>query len=366
MPAFESKMTHRGWERLGLFATQLNHFLRSQFPVLIVPGAPMRRRDFITGIVGSAVWPLVARAQQQPVPVIGFMSGRSPDDSAYLVASFREGLAHEGFNEGQNVAIEFRWAFGDYGRSLAFAADLVNRKVAVLVAVGGDVSAAAAAKATKTVPVVFGMGTDPVKGGLVASFNRPGGNVTGFTLWTSEMESKRLGLLRELMPGVPLIGVLINPQFPPTEQELEDLEPAAKTVNQRLFVARANNDAELDAALASFVQERIGALLVTAAPFFDTRRDRIVGFAAQNRLPAIYQFREYAVAGGLISYGPDIVESYRDAGGYVGRILKGEKPADLPILQPTKFDFVINLKTARVLGLTVPPTLLAEAGEVIE
>jgi len=210
------------------------------------------------------------------------------------------------------------------------------------------------------------MGGDPVKAGLVASFNRPGGNVTGFTLWTSEMESKRLGLMRELVPGVSLIGILVNPQFPPTVQELADLEPAAKGVNQQLFVARADNDAELDTALASFVQQRVGAFLVTAAPFFDTRMGRIVGFAAQNRLPAIYQFREYAVAGGLISYGPNIVESYRDAGVYVGRILKGEKPADLPVLQPTQFDFVINLKTAKVLGLTVPPTLLAEAGEVIE
>ena len=180
------------------------------------------------------------------------------------------------------------------------------------------------------------------------------------------MESKRLGLLRELLPGVPLIGVLINPQFPPTVQELQDLEPAAKAVNQRLFVARADNDAELDAALTSFAQQPVGAFLVTASPFFDTRRDHIVGFAAKNRLPAIYQFREYVVAGGLMSYGPNIVESYHNGGVYVGRILKGEKPADLPVLQPTKFDFVINLKAANALGLTVPPTLLAEAGEVIE
>ena len=223
-----------------------------------------------------------------------------------------------------------------------------------------------ATKATRTIPVVFGMGGDPIKAGLVASFNRPGGNVTGYTVLTSEMESKRLGLMRELVRGVSLIGILVNPQLPATVQELADLEPAAKGVNQQLFVARADNDAELDTALASFVQQRVGAFLVTSAPFFDTRMNRIVSFAAQNRLPAIYQFREYAVAGGLISYGPNIVESYRNAGVYVGRILKGEKPADLPVLQPTKFDFVINLKTAKALGLTVPPTLLAEAGEVIE
>ena len=294
------------------------------------------------------------------------MSGRAPDDSAHLVAAFQQGLADRGFSEGQNVAIEFRWADGDYDRLPALAADLVGRGVAALVGVGGDVSAVAATKATKTIPVVFGMGGDPVKAGMVASFKHPGGNVTGFTLWTNETESKRLGLLRELVPGVPLIGILVNPHLPPSVQELADIEPAAKSVNQQLFVGRANNDAELDAALASFVQQRVGAFLVTAAPFFDTRRDRIIGFAAQHRLPAIYQFREYAVAGGLISYGPNIVESYHDCGIYVGRILKGEKPANLPVLQPTKFDFVINLKTAKALGLTVPPTLLIEASEVIE
>ena len=326
----------------------------------------MRRREFITLLGGAVASPLAARAQQPALPVIGFMSGRSPEDSTHLVAAFRQGLAENGFVEGQTVAIEFRWADGDYDRLPALAADLVSRKVAVLVGVGGDVSAVVATKATRTIPVVFGMGGDPVKAGLVASFNRPGGNVTGYTVLTSEMESKRLGLMRELMPGVSLIGILVNPQLPATVQELADLEPAAKGVNQQLFVARADNDAELDTALASFVQQRVGAFLVTSAPFFDTRMNRIVSFAAQNRLPAIYQFREYAVAGGLISYGPNIVESYRNAGVYVGRILKGEKPADLPVLQPTKFDFVINLKTAKALGLTVPPTLLAEAGEVIE
>jgi putative ABC transport system substrate-binding protein len=326
----------------------------------------MRRREFITLLGGAVASPLAARAQQPALPVIGFMSGRSPEDSTHLVAAFRQGLAENGFVEGQTVAIEFRWADGDYDRLPALAADLVSRKVAVLVGVGGDVSAVVATKATRTIPVVFGMGGDPIKAGLVASFNRPGGNVTGYTVLTSQMESKRLGLMRELVPGVSLIGILVNPQLPATVQELADLEPAAKGVNQQLFVARADNDAELDTALASFVQQRVGAFLVTSAPFFDTRMNRIVSFAAQNRLPAIYQFREYAVAGGLISYGPNIVESYRNAGVYVGRILKGEKPADLPVLQPTKFDFVINLKTAKALGLTVPPTLLAEAGEVIE
>jgi putative ABC transport system substrate-binding protein len=327
----------------------------------------MRRRDFIAGLWSiTAAWPLATRAQQPAMPVIGFMSGRSPEDSAHLVSAFRQGVAETGLVEGQTVTIEYRWALGDYDRSAALAADLVSRKIAVLVAVGGDVSALAAKNATATIPVVFGMGSDPVKAGLVASFNRPGGNATGFTLWTNEMESKRLGLLREIVPAAQLIGILVNPKFPASVQELADLDLAAKGVGQRLFVAPANNDAELDAALTSFGQQRVAAVLVTAAPFFDTRIERIVSFAAQNRLPAIYQFREYAVAGGLISYGPNIVESYRSAGVYAGRIVKGEKPADLPVLQPTKFDFVINLKTAKALGLTVPPTLLAEAGEVIE
>jgi putative ABC transport system substrate-binding protein len=327
----------------------------------------MRRREFI-GLLGgaTAAWPLAAQAQQPAMPVIGFMSGRSPEDSAHLVSAFRQGVAETGLVEGQTVAIEYRWALGDYDRLAALAADLVSRKITVLVAVGGDVSALAAKNATATIPVVFGMGSDPVKAGLVASFNRPGGNATGFTLWTNAMESKRLGLLRDILPAVQLIGILVNPKFPASVQQLGDLDLAAKGVGQRLFVAPANNDAELDAALTSLGQQRVAAVLVTASPFFDTRLERIVSFAAQKRLPAIYQFREYAVAGGLISYGPNIVESYRSAGVYAGRILKGEKPADLPVLQPTKFDFVINLKTAKALGLTVPPTLLAEAGEVIE
>ena len=330
-------------------------------------GQGMRRREFILLFGGTAAaWPFAVCAEQPAMPVIGFMSGRAPQDSGRLVSAFRQGLAETGFIESQNITIEFRWAHGDYDRSPELAADLVSRRVAVLVAVGGDVSALAAKRATASIPIVFGMGSDPIKAGLIASFNRPGGNATGFTLWTSEMESKRLGLLRELLPPTPLLGIFANPRFPPAEQEVNGLELAAKGVSQRLFVASADDDAELDVALASLVQRQVGGFLVTATPFFDLRRDRIIGFAAQKKLPAIYQFREYAVAGGLISYGPNIVESYRSAGVYAGRILKGAKPADLPVLQPTKFDFVINLKTAKTLGLTVPPTLLAEAGEVIE
>jgi putative ABC transport system substrate-binding protein len=327
----------------------------------------MRRRNFLCFLGGTAAaWPLVARTQQPTMPVVGFMSGRSSEESAHLISAFREGLAEAGFIDGQNLKIEFRWAQGDYDLLPALAADLVGRGVNVLVGVGGDVSAITAKRATATIPVVFGMGSDPVKAGLVASFNRPGGNVTGFTLWANQIESKQLDLLRKLLPETPLIGILVNPRFSPSTQGLEDLERAAKTIDQRLFTASASDDTELEKALTLLLEQRISALLVPATPFFDTRRDRIIGFAAQNRLPAIYNFREYAVDGGLISYGPNVEESYRNAGGYVGRILKGTNPADLPVLQPTKFDFVINLKTAKALGLTVPPTLLAEAGEVIE
>jgi putative tryptophan/tyrosine transport system substrate-binding protein len=327
----------------------------------------MRRREFITLISGAAVgWPLTARAQQQPMPVIGWMSGRSPEDSAHLVAAFRQGLREAGFVEGQNLSIEYRWARGDYGRLPALAAELVGRRVAVLIGVGGDPSAIAAKQATSTIPIVFGMGGDPIKAGLVTSFNRPGTNATGFTLLTNEMESKRVSLLHELLPGVRLIGALLNPNFPPAVRQLQDIEEAVRSIGQTLFVARASNDTELEAALLSLVRQGVGGMLVAADPYFDTRRDRIIAFAAQNRIPTIYQFREFAVAGGLMSYGPSITDSYRQAGDYVGRILKGTKPADLPVLQPTKFELVINLKTATALGLALPNSIQLLADEVIE
>ena len=308
---------------------------------------------------------MVARGQQ-PMPVIGFMSGRSSADSAHLVAAFRAGLTETGFVEGQNVVIEFRWANGQYDRLPALAAELVARPVAVLVGVGGDPSAIAAKRATSTIPVVFGMGGDPIKAGLVDSFNRPGGNATGYTLWTSQLESKRIGLLRELIPGAPVIGVLLNPKFPPAALQLHDVEDAARTVNQKLFVTNASNDEELTAALGSLVQQRVSAVLIAADPYFDTQRERFITFAAQNRLPMIYQFREFAVSGGLISYGPRITDGYFQGGIYAGRILKGAKPADLPVLQPTKFELVINLKTAKVLGLALPNSIQFLADEVIE
>jgi ABC-type uncharacterized transport system substrate-binding protein len=325
----------------------------------------MRRRDLITLVGGAAAWPLGARAQQPAMPVIGFMSSRAPEDSAHLLAAFRQGLGETGFIEGQSVAIEFRWARGQYQQLSALAADLVGRRVAVLTAVGGEPSARAAKQATSTIPIVF-VATDPIKAGLVESYNRPGGNATGSFLATTEMEPKRFGLLRELVPGVPLIGALLNPNVPEAARQLSELDQAARAVGTRLFVAKAGDDDGLNAALSLLLQQGIGALLVAADAYFDTRRDRIIAFAAQNRLPAVYHFREYAFAGGLISYGPSITDAYRQAGTYTGRILKGEKPADLPIVQPTKFDFVINMKTARMLGLEIPPTMLARADEVIE
>ena len=327
-------------------------------------GATMRRREFL-GLLGSAAaaWPFAAHTQQAGMPVIGFMSTRSPEDSAHLLAAFRQGLGETGFIEGQNVAIEFRWAQGQYQRMSALAADLVSRRVAVFTAVGGEASALAAKKATSTIPIVF-VSTDPVKGGLVESYNRPGGNATGSFLPTTELEPKRLGLLHELVPGVPLIGALLNSEA--TTRQLPELEQAARTIGRRLFVAKAGDDAGLNAAFTLLLQQQVGALLVAADPYFDTRRDRIIAFAAQNRLPAVYHFREYAFAGGLVSYGPSVTDAYRQAGIYTGRILKGERPADLPVVQPTKFDFVINMKTAKALGLEIPPTLLARVDEVIE
>jgi len=326
----------------------------------------MRRREFIRLLGGAtAGWPFSVRAQPSTRPVIGFMSARSPDDTGLVLQAFLKGLGEAGFFDGQNVTIEYRWARGDYSRLPAFAAEFVQRRVNVLATTGGEPSALAAKQATSTIPIVFVAG-DPVKAGLVESLNRPGGNATGSYIATSEMEQKRLSLLHELTPGVSLIGVLLNPNFADAARQLRELEEAARIIGRRLVVAKASNDEELNVAFALLLQQGIGALLVATDPYFDTRRDRIIAFAAQNRLPAVYQFREYAFAGGLVSYAPSITDAYRQAGNYTGRVLKGEKPADLPVLQPTKFDFVINLKTAKALGLTVPFGLLNAADEVID
>jgi putative ABC transport system substrate-binding protein len=267
----------------------------------------MRRREFITLLGGVAAWPLAARAQQS-MPIIGFMSARSPEDTGPVLQAFLKGLREGGFQNGQNVVIEYRWARGDYSRLPAFAAELVQRRVNVLVGTGGEASAVAAKQATSTIPIVFVTG-DPVKARLVESLNRPGGNATGSYVVTSEMEQKRLSLLHELTPGVPLIGALLNPNFPDAARQLLELEEAARTIGRRLLVAKASNDDELNAAFALLLQQRIGALLVAADAYFDTRRDRIVAFAAQNHLPAVYHFREYAFAGGLVSYGPSITDA---------------------------------------------------------
>jgi len=326
----------------------------------------MRRRDFIAFLGSSAVaWPLAARAQQS-LPVVGFLSSRSPEESAHLVEAFRGGLKDGGFIEGQSVTFEFRWARGDYDRLPALAAELVNRRVSVIAAVGGDPSNKAAKQATATIPIVFATGSDPVQAGLVESFNRPGGNATGLTTSTNLMEPKRLGLLRELAPGVSLVGALVNPNFPAAVRQAGDIAQAARTVGQRILIANASTDDELEAAFASFVRAGVGALLVTADPYFDVRRDRIVAFAARQRLPAIYQFREFAVAGGILSYGLSFVDVYRQVGVYTAKILNGAKPAELPVQQVTKFELIINMKTAKTLGISISDNLLSLADEVIE
>jgi len=327
----------------------------------------MRRREFITLLGGAAAaWPLAAHAQQPAIPVIGYLSSRSPDESRHLVEAFRMGLAAGGYVEGQNVAIEYRWGEGQYGRLPALAADLVSRGVAVLVTTGGEPSVLAAKAATSAVPIVFTVGGDPVKLGLVASLNRPGGNATGVSLLTTAPEAKRLGLLKELVPDAAVFGVLINPNYQEAEAQSREVQEAGRAIGRRVQIANAGSDQELGTAFAALVEQRAGALLVAADPFFDTRRQRIVALAAQFKLPAIYQFRDYAVAGGLMSYGISISDGYRQVGIYTGQILKGANPANLPIHQSIKFECVINLKTAKTFGFQISDNLLSLADEVIE
>jgi putative ABC transport system substrate-binding protein len=326
----------------------------------------MKRREFITLLGGAAAaWPLAAHAQAA-MPVIGYLSARSPDDTAHLVAAFRRGLGEHGFVEGQNVTIEYRWALGQYDRLPAIATELVRRPVTVLTATGGEPAALAAKAATSTIPIVFTVGGDPVKQGLVASYNRPGGNATGVSLLTSPLEPKRLGLLRELVPQATTIGFLLNPNLPQSGSQLSDVQEAARAINLQIHILRAGTDREIDSAFETVAQQRIPALAVAADPFFDTRREKLVALAARHAVPTMYHFREFAVAGGLVSYGIDPSDAYRLVGVYTGRVLKGVKPAELPVLQSTKFEFVINLKTAKALGIKFSDNLLSLADEVIE
>jgi putative ABC transport system substrate-binding protein len=326
----------------------------------------IRRRELIAALAGATTGSLAARAQQPPMPVIGFLSGRSPSEAAYALAAFHQGLNEGGYIEGQNVAIEYRWAEGQYDRLPALVADLVQRQVNVIAATGATNSAVAAKAATTTIPIVFNSGDDPVKLGLVASLNRPGGNATGINFFVAQMEGKRFGLLHELVPTAALVGVLLNPNNTPFEFQLKDVQEAARSIGQQIHVLHASNEQDIHAAFRGFVRMQVQALLVGGDPFFNGRREQLVTLAAHYAIPAIYELREYVTAGGLMSYGTDLPDTYRQIGIYVARILKGEKPADLPVVQPTKFQFVINLKTAKELGLEVPPTLSARADEVIE
>jgi len=327
----------------------------------------MHRRDFIR-LFGAmaASWPLVVRAQQSAMPVIGFLSPRSPDESAHLVTAFRRGLAEAGAVEGQNIAVEYRWALGAYERLPLLAAELAQRPVAVIVTVGGEPSALAAKTATATIPVVAIFTADPVERGLVASLNRPGGNVTGISALNGTLEAKRLGLLLELVPKATKLGLLLNPTFPAAASQLRDIQEAARASGMQVQVLNAATDREIDTAFEVAAQNRIPALVVAVDSFFVAQRDKIVVLAARNAVPAIYSLREFATAGGLMSYGIDLPDLYRETGVYAGRILKGTKPADLPVIQPIKFELVINLKTVKSLGLTPSAGLLSIADEVIE
>jgi putative tryptophan/tyrosine transport system substrate-binding protein len=327
----------------------------------------MRRREFIAVLGGAtAAWPFTSAAQQ-PMPIIGYLHSGSPGPFAHLVAAFHRGLKETGYAEGQNVTIEYRWAEGHYERLLAFAADLVRRQVNVIISGGGAPAVLAAKAATTTIPIVFSAGGDPVGLGLVGSLSHPDGNITGANVFTTVMEGKRLGLLHELVPRATVIAVLLNPGNTTNfETQSKDVQVAADVLGQKVHILRASSNQELDAAFSAATQMRAGAMLVGADPSFFSWRDQIVGLAARHAIPAIYEQRAFALAGGLMSYGTSFLDAYHQVGIYAGRILKGEKPANLPVVQATKFEFVLNLKTAKSLGLDVPPSLSARADEVLE
>jgi ABC-type uncharacterized transport system substrate-binding protein len=327
----------------------------------------MRRREFTTLLVGAvAGWPLATRAQQSAMPVIGFLSSRSPAEAAAAVNAFRSGLGEVGYFEGKNLIIEYRWAEGHYDRLPALATEFVNRPVHVIAATGGDVSALAAKSVTTTIPIVFTAGGDAVKIGLVSSFNKPGGNITGVNLFFTEMGAKRLELLRLLIPNATTIAMLVNPYNPTSLVDQEDVRAGARSISAQVSVFTASSENDIERALSRIAEEKIPTLLIGDDPFLFSQRDQLVRLSAHHAIPTIYFSREFADAGGLISYGTSITNGYRQTGVYVGRILKGDKAGDLPVLQPTKFELVINLKTAKALGLEIPPTLLARADEVIE
>jgi putative ABC transport system substrate-binding protein len=328
----------------------------------------VKRREFITLIGGAAAvaLPLAAHAQQPAMPVVGLLSSRSAAIDAQLITVIRQGLNEAGFIEGRNVAIEYRWAGGQYDRLAALAADLVRRQVAVIVTIGGDPSARAAKAATATIPIVFVIGSDPIRSGLVSSLNHPGGNITGVSALLEETEAKRLGLLRELRANTARIAVLVNPRNPSAETQISDVQEAARSVGHEIDILHASTIGDINAAFARVAEARSDALLVATDPFFFTCVAQLVVLAARQAIPTLYFRREFAAAGGLMSYGANIDDGYRVLGVYAGRILKGEKPGDLPIQLPTKFELVFNLSTAKALDLDVPPTLLARADEVIE
>jgi putative ABC transport system substrate-binding protein len=324
----------------------------------------MRRREFIALIGGAAAWPLAARAQQAAMPVIGFVRSESLADATNLVTAFRQGLKEAGFVEGQNVTVEYRSGEGQRERLQSVVAELIRRPVSVIA--GNSVAMLAAKAATATIPVVFASGGDPVQQGLVASLNRPGGNVTGVVFLSGTLGTKRLELLRQIAPKATAIGMLANPNTTETETERTDVQAAAQAIGMQLIVADVSSDRDIEPALAVLVQRGVGALLVGAGGFMTSHRERIVALATRHALPAMYGLREFVAAGGLMSYGTSITDAFRQVGVYTGRILKGEKPADLPVMQSTKFELVLNLKTAKTLGLAIPPSLLALADEVIE
>ena len=329
-------------------------------------GTGMRRREFIALFGGAAAtWPLAARAQQ-PMPVIGYLSGRFPAESNYLVTAFEQGLREGGFSVGQNVGIEFRWAEGQYDRLPAQAADLVSRHVTLIAASGAVQAIQAAQAATSTVPIVFVTGDDPVRRGLVASMNRPGGNATGVTPLTQQMEAKRLNILHQLLPQGAVIAMLVTRSNPSVALQLQEAQDAARTLGRQLDVLEVANTADIDTAFATLTQHGDGAVALSADPFMNSHREQLIALTTRYKLPSLFYSRESVAGGALMSYGASFADSFVQAGGYASRILKGEKPADLPVLQATKFEFIINLKTAKALGLTFPPTLLALADEVIE